>query len=246
MRRTVILLVFIASIAAGLLWLWMQTAPLSAIVRGGDGPPTVVLLHGYGGRAEEWLQFVPVFQFPGNARMIFPRAPLRHADGSRGWWWLNLEGNIPDGEAFADYSKQHPRGIQVASRLVREYLENVRQPIILGGFSQGAMTAGEVAFDSNQELSGLILLGGTTVNEEEWALGFAARRQMPIFIAHGRDDDVLSFERMEKFQARLVAAGLQVTWLPFDGGHEIPEEVVQGINRFIRDAVQLQSSAGSN
>ena len=58
---------------------------------------------------------------------------------------------------------------------------------------------------------------------------------MPIFIAHGRRDPVLSFEKMERFQARLKAFGLNVTWLPFDGGHEIPVEVVDGVNAFVRN-----------
>jgi predicted esterase len=28
-------------------------------------------------------------------------------------------------------------------------------------------------------------------------------------------------------------AGLQVTWFPFDGGHEIPAEVVTALNAFL-------------
>jgi phospholipase/carboxylesterase len=163
---------------------------------------------------------------------------------------------VPRGETFADYSKVHPGGIQVASRLVRNYLEGVRQPIILGGFSQGAMTSAEIAFHSDQELAGLILLSGTTVDEEGWAEHFAGRRHLPIFIAHGRRDSVLPFERMERFQARLKAFGLNVTWLPFDGDHGIPGEVVAGMNGFVRDVfqrdtpfllrVQLQFPTGRN
>ena len=57
----------------------------------------------------------------------------------------------------------------MASRRVRAYLENVKEPIVLGGFSQGAMTSAEIAFHSDQELAGLILLSGTTVDEEGWA-----------------------------------------------------------------------------
>ncbi len=38
-------------------------------------------------------------------------------------------------------------------------------------------------------------------------------------------DSVLPFAIMERFQARLKAFGLNVTWLPFDGGHGIPDEV---------------------
>ena len=61
---------------------------------------------------------------------------------------------------------------------------------------------------------------------------------MPIFIAHGRKDSVLPFDRMERFQARLKAFGMKVTWLPFDGDHSIPDEVVAGVNAFIRDVFQ--------
>ena len=106
------------------------------------------------------------------------------------------------------------------------------------------MTSAEVAFHSDQDLAGLILLSGTTVDEEGWAEHFAGRRPLPIFIAHGRRDSVLPFERMERFQARLKAFGLNVTWLPFDGDHSIPDEVVDGMSAFVRRVVQLQFPTG--
>jgi phospholipase/carboxylesterase len=238
-RRSLLVVPLLIAIAGALLWLRLLTAPLHSIIHGGSGPPSIVLLHGYGSRAEDWLQFESKFSLPGNTQLIYLQAPLRGPwSGRRGWWWLNLNGHVPSGESFADYSKIHPPGIQVASRLVRNRLEDLRQPIILGGFSQGAMTSAEIAFNSNQALAGLILLSGTTVDEEGWAGHFAGRRHLPIFIAHGRRDDVLPFERMEKFAARLKAFGLDVTWLPFEGDHGIPDEVVAGMNAFVRTVVQ--------
>jgi phospholipase/carboxylesterase len=215
-------------------WLYLQTARLSAIVRGGDHAPTLVLLHGYGSRAEQWLQFEGHIKIPHDGRLVLLQGPLRGPiAGSRGWWWLNIEGHIPEGQRLPDFSTANPTGIKVASRLVREYLEDIEGPILLGGFSQGAMLSGEVAFQTDQELAGLVLLGGTTVNEAGWVERFPGRRQMPIFIAHGRHDPVLPFAIAERLATNLTTAGLNVTWVPFEGGHEVPAIVIERLNVFL-------------
>ena len=234
MKRYFPFLILIASVTSSSLWLWVRSAPLASITRGGTGPPTLVLLHGYGSRAEDWLQFEGKWQLPEGTRRLYPQAPLRGPlTGQRGWWWLGLEHYVPEGDRFPDMSKAAPGGIKVASRLVRQLLEHEKQPLILGGFSQGAMTSAEIAFQTDHELAGLILVAGTTVNEEAWVGHLAGRRQLPIFIAHGRADGVLPFAIMERFQLRLKTFGMNVTWYPFDGGHGIPDEVVREISAWI-------------
>ncbi|HEX8027978.1 MAG TPA: alpha/beta fold hydrolase [Vicinamibacterales bacterium] len=238
MKRALLIVPLVGVIAAGVLWLWLRSAPLKMVERGGAGPPTLVLLHGYGSRAEDWLQFEDKWDLPAGTRRVYPQAPWRGFGSRRGWWWLHLEGYVPKGERLADLSKASPGGIKVASRLVEQVLNREHRPIILGGFSQGAMTSAEVAFQTDQELAALILISGTTVNEEAWAEHFAGRRRLPIFIAHGRHDDVLSFAIMDRFQARLKAFGLDVTWFPFEGGHGMPDEVIQAIGEFVRKVSQ--------
>jgi phospholipase/carboxylesterase len=233
-KRAALIVSLVAAVAVAAVWLFLQTAGLAAIVRGGDHPPTLVLMHGYGGRAENWLQFEDHIRVPGEGRLVFLQAPLRGPiSGSRAWWWLNLEGHIPEGARLPDYSAANPTGIKVASRLVRNYLEGIEGPIVLGGFSQGAMLSGDIAFQTDQRLAGLVLIGGTTVNEAAWVERFAGRRRMPIFIAHGRRDGVLPFAIAERFANKLTAAGLDVTWVPFDGGHAIPSVVIQQLNAFL-------------
>lgn len=233
MKRWLLLFALVAAVSLSSLWLWLQVAALDAIVRGGNGQPSLVLLHGYGSRAGDWLQFEHKLIVPQNGRMVFPQGPLRGPTGSRGWWWLNIEGHIPAGERFPDFSTANPGGIKVASQLVRNLLKNVPEPIVLGGFSQGAMLSAEIAFQTDQPLAGLVLLGGTTVNEAAWVERFPGRRRLPIFIAHGRQDWVLPFATMERFAARLKATGLDVTWFPYEGGHGIPDEVIVALNAFL-------------
>jgi phospholipase/carboxylesterase len=234
MKRLLPFLVLIAFVTITSLWLWARSAPLAVIARGGAGPPSMVLLHGYGSRAEDWLQFEQKWRLPPGTRRVYPQAPLRGPlTGQRGWWWLGLESYVPAGERLPDMSQASPGGIKVASRLVRELLRHEPQPVILGGFSQGAMTSAEIAFQTDQDLGGLILLAGTTVNEAAWAEQFPSRSNLPIFIAHGRADGVLPFAIMERFQARLKASGMNVTWYPFDGGHGIPDEVLREISAWV-------------
>jgi phospholipase/carboxylesterase len=233
MKRWLFLLALVALVSLSSLWLWLQVSALSAIVRGGAGPPSLVLLHGYGSNAGDWLQFEHKLQVPQNGRLVFPQGPLRGPNGARGWWWLNIEGHVPPGERYPDFSTANPGGIKVASRLVRNLLNDVPGPIMLGGFSQGAMLSAEIAFQTDQDLAALVLIGGTTVNESAWAERFPGRRAMPIFIAHGRQDAVLPFATMERFQSRIKAAGLDVTWFPYEGGHEIPDEVIAAVNAFL-------------
>lgn len=233
MKRWCLVAGLVAVLAAAVTWLWVQVAALDAVVRGGDGPPSLVLLHGYGSNAGDWLQFEQKLQVPQNGRLVFPQGPMRGPNGARGWWWLNIEGHVPPGERYPDFSTATPAGLKVASQLVRTLLAKVPGPIVLGGFSQGAMLSADIAFQTDQPLAGLVLLGGTTVNEAAWADRFPGRRRLPIFIAHGRQDAVLPFATMERFQERLKATGLDVTWYPFDGGHAIPDEVITAMNAFL-------------
>ena len=164
MKRALFVIPLLVAIGGGLLWLRLFSSPLGAIVHGGTGRRPWSCCTATDRSAEDWLQFESKWSLPGNTELHYLQAPLRGPwSGRRGWWWLNLNGHVPEGEAFADYSRIHPAGIQIASRRVRDLSRARKEPIMLGGFSQGAMTSAEIAFHSDQELAGLILLSGTTV-----------------------------------------------------------------------------------
>jgi phospholipase/carboxylesterase len=216
--------------------------PLTTIVAGGQGPPTLVLLHGYGSSAEQWAPFTQTIHWPAPGRFVFPQGPevmvrTDGAVGGRAWWPLDLAAYVPTGQAAADLSSARPLGLQATATLVEDLIDDrrvvPRGPVVLGGFSQGAMVAGEVAFTSRVPLSALIVLSGTLVDEPVWARHFSERRSLPVFLAHGRQDRTLPFAAADRMRQSLVAAGLDVTWCPFDGGHEVPAAVVVALNAFL-------------
>ena len=215
---------------------------LSAITKGGKGPPTIVLLHGYCSSAKDWVPFVKSIRLPLGTRFVFPRGPERakRTDGGpagRAWWRLDLAANVRDKGLGADLSEEKPAGIGQAALAVRALLarqgNRTAQPFILGGFSQGAMVASEVAFRSDEPIRALVLLSSTPVDEASWKANFARRKGLHVFIAHGRADPTLSFEAADRMQSEMAAAGIEVTWFPFDGGHETPAEVIVALNEFL-------------
>jgi len=219
-----------------------RVARLSALTRGGKGPPTIVLLHGYASTEKDWAPFVKTLQLPTGARFIFPRGPYlaKRSDGApagRAWWHLDLSTDMHRGALGADLSGEAPSGIDDAAKAVRALLcqrgNREAQPFILGGFSQGAMVAAQVAFQSDEPLRALILLSGTLVDEKMWNASYARRKGLHVFISHGRADPTLSFAVADRMRSEMTAAGLLVTWFPFDGGHETPAVVVTALNEFL-------------
>lgn len=215
---------------------------LTVIEHGGSGPPTLVLLHGYGSSASQWAPFTKTIQLPPNGRFVFPDAPEATVPpdgppGGRGWWPLRLRSHIPPGGSVPDLSATRPPGLRIAASQVRDLLGYLRRspggPIVLGGYSQGAMVASEVAFESDEPLAALVLLSGTLVDEASWERNFSRRQALPVFISHGRFDTVLPFHAADRMRTKLESAGVRVTWVPFDGGHEIPVEVVLALNKFL-------------
>jgi phospholipase/carboxylesterase len=215
---------------------------LSSITKGGPGPPTIVLLHGYCSSERDWIPFVKSIQVQPTVRFLFPRGPelAKRTDGApagRAWWKLDLTGDLTAQGLGADLSQERPAGIKHAAQAVRAFLarqgNRTGRPFILGGFSQGAMVAAQVAFQSEEPLRALVLLSGTLVDEPSWKANFARRKGLHVFIAHGRADPTLSFEAADRMRSEMAAAGMEVTWFPFDGGHETPATVVAALNEFL-------------
>ncbi len=225
---------------AGTSILWRPQSQLTILRRGGKEPPTFVLLHGYASSAEHWVPFTRTISFPG--RILLPQAPdkIIRADGlpeGRAWWNLDLNEHSQTGNDGLDQQMENPLGLDRAARKVRSMLSaegnSAAFPFLLGGFSQGAMVSCQIAFASDEPLAALVILSGTPINEQAWQKQMIRRKRLPVFISHGRKDTILSFSLAEHLSREMKAAGLDVTFFPFDGGHEIPTEVVTALNNFL-------------
>lgn len=211
---------------------------------GGDGP-LVVLLHGFGAPGDDLVPLSRYLGAPAGTRFVFPAAPLEMPGlfgDSRAWWMLDLEEldrALSSGEP-RDLSGGEPEGMGAARDQLIAMLDDAQAALgagpartVLGGFSQGSMLSCDVVLRTDRAFAGLILLSSTLVCEAIWAPRMAARAGLPVFQSHGTDDALLPFGAAVRLRDQLRAAGLDVEWHEFAGGHEIPPRVLAGVGAFL-------------
>jgi phospholipase/carboxylesterase len=223
----------------------LELAGLTTRILGpANATTTVILMHGFGAPGDDLVGLAPYITAP--VRFVFPEAPLElgglYGD-SRAWWLLDLarlERELGSGQAH-DRSAEVPEGLVAARDHVTRLVDEVKakfeltdSQLVLGGFSQGAMMALDVALHAKAPPAGLVLMSGTFLAEPVWGPRFASLAGVPVLMSHGRRDQLLPFAASEALRDRLRAAGAKVEWIDFAGGHEIPPPVVDAVGAFLR------------
>jgi phospholipase/carboxylesterase len=209
----------------------------------GDGPLTVVLLHGFGAPGDDLVALAQYIRAP--VRFVFPEAPLElgglYGD-SRAWWLLDLsrlEQELSSG-AVRDRRDEVPEGLDKVREQVLRFLEALEERykidnnrLVLGGFSQGAMLALDVALHREVAPAGLVLMSGTLLAASVWSPLMTKLAGVPVFQSHGMHDQLLPFSIAELLRDQLRAAGGKLEWCEFHGGHEIPPAVLDGVTKLL-------------
>jgi phospholipase/carboxylesterase len=223
---------------------------------GGGTGPVVVLMHGYGAPGDDLVTLQRVLAVPPEIRFVFPEAALTPPElaafGGRAWWPIDMmamQQAAAQGRA-RDRMNSVPAGLAEARAQLDALLDAVErefavsgEQIILGGFSQGSMLACDVVLRSSRPFAGLVLLSSTPLSVSEWQPLMAARKGLPVLQTHGTHDQILPQALAIEQRDMLSAAGLDVKWLSFPGGHELPSAVLEAVSAFIRARFAL-SAAG--
>ena len=195
----------------------------------GEPVCSLIVLHGLGsdgGRLAAWVRQLEL-GLPGPVRCLLPRAPLRT---------ISLNGlEMP---AWYDARPPEPRlqtpqpadeaGLRASQRIVQALIDRevargmASERIALVGFSQGAVLALHTALRAPKTLAGVAALSGylplsTRVINAEASL---ANQRLPVFLAHGEDDDVVGMDRGRAARTALQAMGRPVDWHRYPMGHE--------------------------
>jgi phospholipase/carboxylesterase len=221
----------------------------------GGVPPEliVVLCHGFGASGTDLVPLAAEVlakrpEVGNRVRFVFPAAPLTltgFGGGQlRAWWPIDFEALMaqraagPSGRAAL--RARVPDGLPQARRQLAACLAAVAQTsglpagrVVLGGFSQGAMLATDLALRQDEAPAALVILSGTLLAEEEWRTRAVRREGLAVLQSHGRQDPILPFADAVALRDLLQEAGLGVDFLSFDGGHTIPEEALDRLGALL-------------
>jgi phospholipase/carboxylesterase len=201
------------------------------------GGTAVVLLHGWGAPGDDLVGLGQMLERP-SVRFVVPAAPLVEVGGGRAWWHLDSDAK-PEHAADDQPPKRAVRPDLLAARLaVQTVLKTVRQRyapdvLCIAGFSQGAMLALDVALDASPPVDRVAALSGVLLADSVAGLRTARANRPVVFVSHGRSDPRLPFRAGERAKDLLQRHGFNVSFHPFDGGHEIPPEVVNALRAFL-------------
>jgi len=213
--------------------------PLESIeIESGAGPSaSVIVLHGLGADGSDFVPLVDQLDLAavGPVRFVFPHAPVRPVTINGGYrmraWYDIVE---PGGHA------EDEPGMRESQDAVRALIAHERERgvpaarIVLAGFSQGCAMTLLAGLRHGERLAGLAGLSGylpmaaTTAAERS-----AVNADVPVFLAHGRDDPVVPHARGAASRDALRALGYPVEWHDYPMAHSVCAEEIADLNRWL-------------
>jgi phospholipase/carboxylesterase len=218
----------------------MRAMALDTLQRDTGAQPTasIIVLHGLGADGNDFVPFVDEVDLDavGPVRWIFPHAPTMPVTINGGYVlraWYDILGS--------DLARREDEpGLRRSMAEVRALIDGERQRgiasrrIVLAGFSQGCAMTLLTGLRYPERLAGLVgmsgylPLSGTLATERS-----AANADLPLFLAHGRNDPVVPYAAGVATRDALRASGYPVEWHEYPMAHSVCMEEIQDLQRWL-------------
>lgn len=209
---------------------------------------SVIWLHGLGADGYDFVDIVPQLKLPEElaVRFVFPHAPIRsvsYAQGVQMRAWFDL--GIDLSNIFIDQFKQDELGIRASQRVVEQLVAQelaagiASRRIVLAGFSQGAAMALQCGLRYPEplggilSLSGFLPLAGSLAREKS-----VANQNVPIFLAHGAQDELVPLAVAQNNLQSLVDLGFNAKLVAYNTGHSVCAEEIQDITAWMKEVLE--------
>jgi len=200
-------------------------------INSGPNPKaSVIWLHGLGADGHDFEPIVPELTLPRPVRFVFPHAPVRPVTINQGmrmraWYDIFQFGGGREDDA----------GIRASQKLVDDLIAKERgRKIILAGFSQGGAIVLQSALRHPERLAGVMALS-TYLPLAQSLEGERSKtnQDLPIFMAHGKFDDIIPIDRAQKSRDFLKKLNYQVEWREYPMPHSVCAEEIADISAFL-------------
>ena len=197
----------------------------------GSPPQGAVLwLHGLGADGHDFEPIVPELRLKQAVRFVFPHAPVQPVTINQGmrmraWYDIFQFGGGREDDA----------GIRASQKLVDDLIAKERgRKIILAGFSQGGAIVLQTALRHPERLAGVMALStylplAATLESER----SKANQDLPIFMAHGKFDDIIPIHRAQQSRDFLQKLQYKVEWHEYPMPHSVCAEEIGDISDFL-------------
>lgn len=198
----------------------------------------VIWLHGLGADGNDFVPIVRELDLSAcpPLRFVFPTAPTMPVTINGGYVmraWYDIF--APDLVRREDENGLRASQLQIEALIARETARTIpAKRIVLAGFSQGCAMTLQTGLRYPDKLAGLMCLSGYlplagTVAAER----HAANQHTPVFMAHGRQDPVVTVDRAEASREALTSLGYDVQWHDYQMPHSVCAEEVADIGQWL-------------
>jgi len=203
---------------------------------------SVIWLHGLGADGNDFVPIVRELDLSGlqPIRFIFPHAPMRPVTINNGYvmraWYDVSYGDLEGRSKRADENGVRASQAEIEKLIDRELTRGTAsRRIALAGFSQGGAIALQTGLRYPQRLAGIMALSTYLPCAESLPQEAApANAGLPIFMAHGTEDQVLPYAMGANSCQFLGKLGYAVEWHEYAMPHSVCLEEVQHVAAWLR------------
>ncbi len=214
--------------------------PAIEIETGKNPVYSVIWLHGLGADGSDFVPVVPELGLgsPPAVRFVFPHAPHIPVTCNGGYVmraWYDIISLESTSRRIDEAGIVHSRAA-IRALIARENQRGIPcANIFLAGFSQGGAVAYTTALTHPEPLAGLVALSTYLPSADLVAReANAANRAIPIFAAHGTDDDVVSTLLGRQARDFLSERGYALEWHEYPMPHAVCMEEIEAIGDWLR------------
>jgi phospholipase/carboxylesterase len=209
---------------------------------------SVIWLHGLGADGHDFEPVLPMLGLSGAPaiRFVFPHAPLRAVTINGGMTMRAWYDIVPTAQGFSENAQDVRESEGILQRLIERELGRgvAAQDIIVAGFSQGGAIALQTALRYPAKLGGVLALStyvplATSLPEER----DPSNNDIPIFMAHGEFDPLISLSRAQHSRTLLQQLGYVVEWHTYPMPHSVCPQELLDIGHWLNRVLRRQGAA---